>query len=165
MKIIQAGQSGKECRELVIVISDALRARGIENDPWGEHICLPLGKFNVEGPYGTHLCLVYPVLGPPVSFAFRIYYEDVDSDEGDEEQNEEDGDEEDQDEDDDGAMEEELVGLCRQTVQAVSALHRLGVGHGGKSSLSSEQLLIKDKSLNLATRLTASECTSWSAIS
>lgn len=42
VKIIKAaGQSGKDCNELII--SDALKARGIENDPWGEHICLPLG--------------------------------------------------------------------------------------------------------------------------
>jgi serine/threonine-protein kinase SRPK3 len=53
VKIIKGGQSGKECRELIM--SNALKARGIDNDPWGEHICLPLGQFELEGPYGTHL--------------------------------------------------------------------------------------------------------------
>lgn len=56
VKIIKAGQSGEGCRELAI--SDASKARGIENDPLGDHICLPLGQFNVEGPYERHLCLV-----------------------------------------------------------------------------------------------------------
>jgi hypothetical protein len=36
-------------------------------------------------------------------------------------------------------MKEKLLGICRQTVQAVTALHRLGFGHGGKSSLLAAQ--------------------------
>ncbi|KAF5012510.1 hypothetical protein FDECE_1436 [Fusarium decemcellulare] len=35
--------------------------------PGAEHIAVPLDHFTVEGPNGSHKCLVLPVLGPPVS--------------------------------------------------------------------------------------------------
>lgn len=31
------------------------------------YLCLPLDEFEIRGPNGTHLCLVYPVLGPTVA--------------------------------------------------------------------------------------------------
>lgn len=31
------------------------------------YLCLPLDEFEICGPNGTHLCLVYPILGPTVA--------------------------------------------------------------------------------------------------
>lgn len=67
-------------------------------------ICLlPLDCFWIDGPNGTHLCLVYPVLGPPVSCLLRRFkYPDT-----------------------------TLRKIALQVVRGVAALHDLGICHGG----------------------------------
>ncbi|KAK1763008.1 Serine/threonine-protein kinase-like protein [Phialemonium atrogriseum] len=57
VKILVASESERECRELLV---NRLKAEAIEKNPGGEHICLPLDQFDVHGPNGTHICLVYP---------------------------------------------------------------------------------------------------------
>jgi hypothetical protein len=47
VKIIKGGQSGKECRELIM--SNALKARGIDNDPWESISVCHWGNSSLKG--------------------------------------------------------------------------------------------------------------------
>ena len=61
LKILMAECSNEDdCPELGVC---HLKSLGIEED---SHICLPLDTFRIDGPNGSHLCFVYPVLGPRV---------------------------------------------------------------------------------------------------
>lgn len=48
-------------------LPDLMLAQLDQSIPGGEHIATPLDHFSVEGPNGTHQCIVLPVLGPCTS--------------------------------------------------------------------------------------------------
>ncbi|KAJ4262951.1 hypothetical protein NW762_006564 [Fusarium torreyae] len=68
-----------------------------------ELICLLLDHFQVEGPNGTHICLVYPLLGPEVSLGVLSTSQDPDR---------------------------ILRNICHAVVRAVSFLHNHELCHG-----------------------------------
>ncbi|KAG8411412.1 hypothetical protein J3458_015472 [Metarhizium acridum] len=99
VKIFQAGLTETECRELLMF---RLRDKGIDGP--GHYLCLPKEQFNSESPNGTHLCLVYPVVGPTVDQAALIF---------EEEQN----------------ISSILRTISRSIVEALAILHRRGICH------------------------------------
>jgi serine/threonine-protein kinase SRPK3 len=102
VKIIMAHASKAGCRELLV---NKFRELGVEQDPAGKHIYLPLDQFQIDGPNGSHVCLVCPVLGPRVS---RVPYELED------------------------VVNNILRKVALQTVQAMTWLHSHGICHGGE---------------------------------
>jgi len=76
-----------------------------EQEEGREHICFPLGRFNIDGPNGTHFCFIYPVLGPSVSY--EVFQAEKD-------------------------LEQTLRHLCREVAAGMRYLHRKGICHGGK---------------------------------
>lgn len=105
VKIIMAEGSTQDCPELRV---NKLVEIGILADTAAEHFCLPLDQFDIEGPNGTHLAFVYPVLGPRVSRLFNKV------------------------EDDD--LDVTLRNLAAQVTRAMSVLHKHGICHGGRAS-------------------------------
>lgn len=75
-------------------------------DDQEHYLCLPKERFISESPNGTHLCLVFPVLGPTVNQAALIF---------EEEQN--------------GSS--ILRTISRSIVEALAILHRRGICHAG----------------------------------
>lgn len=76
-------------------------------DPLIEMYCLlPIETFEIDGPNGHHQCFVYPVAGQTVKEIFGTA----------------------------GDPHEYLRDLSRQTAEAMAALHRHGICHGGMSS-------------------------------
>jgi serine/threonine protein kinase len=75
-------------------------------DPDIKKYCLlPLDEFIIEGPNGTHQCFAYPVAGPSVGkISIRV-----------------------------PNPTNTLRKIVRQAVEAMAALHRHGVCHGGKA--------------------------------
>lgn len=69
------------------------------------YISLPLDQFNIQGPNGSHLCFVYPVLGPSVALGL-FDSEDPDS---------------------------VLKGICLKVTKALGFLHQNGICHGGEN--------------------------------
>lgn len=69
-----------------------------------EAICLFRDHFRFDGPNGSHLCFVYPVLGPKVSSGLLRPSEDPDK---------------------------TLRDICRAMVRSMDFLHRQGLCHGG----------------------------------
>lgn len=102
LKILLADCSKEEdCPELrVLTLEEA-----INDDSLGKkYICLPLDHFRIEGPNGSHLCFVYPVLGPQVSHILKDFEQpDV-----------------------------SLRRIALQCTQAMAALHEHGICHGGQ---------------------------------
>ena len=86
-----------------------LKLAGLDRSvPGAEHIATPLDHFSVEGPNGTHQCIVLPVLGPCVSPDLWIGMEK-----------------------DPGLV---LRKLAYQAAQAMDFLHKNGMCHGGRVS-------------------------------
>lgn len=81
------------------------------NDRAAEYVCLPLDKFNIDGPNGTHYCFVYHVLGPRASLGLYRGSEDPD---------------------------QVLRSVCLKATEAMSFLHAHKICHGGKFTASSE---------------------------
>ena len=108
IKILISCQSETECRELLMV--RRLQEIGIEKQPGGELICLPIDDFRLRGPNGTHVCIVYPVLGPDIGSVMNIF--------------------------EDGEESDECAGtvrtLGRQVLRGLAALHEQGICHGGQ---------------------------------
>lgn len=73
-----------------------------------EYLALPLDHFSLEGPNGTHQCIVLPVLGPCVSPRLWLRIE--------------------------ANPESVLRRMANQAVKAMRFLHNNGLCHGGKSS-------------------------------
>lgn len=73
--------------------------------PGAEHIAFPLDHFELEGPNGTHHCLVLPVLGPCVSPGLWRGME--------------------------GDAATILRNMALQATQALALLHKSGLCHGG----------------------------------
>lgn len=105
VKVIIAEGSTKDCPELRV---NKLIALGFGRSSLAEHFCLPLDKFEINGPNGLHYVLVYPVLGPRVSKLLNVHnFEDHGK---------------------------TLRKICLQATQAMAALHSHGICHGGTYS-------------------------------
>ncbi|KAM7218326.1 Protein kinase-like domain containing protein [Rhypophila decipiens] len=108
VKILAADLGGPEkCQELEtaneLLIRCGLDAADGSQTLFERHnIALPIGHFTIDGPNGTHLALVYPLLGSSVGEAFELC----------------------------GPHPELLKDLCFQLVQAMDFLHRNGRCHG-----------------------------------
>jgi hypothetical protein len=85
-----------------------------------QFIAIPLDHFAIEGPNGTHQCIVLPVLGPCVSPKLWLRIE--------------------------GDAGPFLRKLAHQSAQAMSFLHKNGICHGGWSST----VHIEDLSLTIS---------------
>lgn len=105
LKVLKACLTRENCRELLAM---RLKDDAIDQDPGGERICLPIDQFEIQGPNGTHICIIYPVLGPRLSLATRI----LSTDEA-------------------GTVEEKLQSISKQTTEGLTALHKRGICHGG----------------------------------
>lgn len=85
-----------------------LKLAGLDRTvPGAELIAIPLDHFSVEGPNGTHQCIILPVLGPCVSPRLWIRIEK-----------------------DPGPV---LRKIAYQAAQAMNFLHKNGMCHGGES--------------------------------
>ena len=104
LKILMAEVSVGDCSELRLMEIKAWRDAETSSSPATEYICLPLDKFDIEGPNGIHYCFVYPVLGPKASLGLYHGSESPDI---------------------------ELRKLCRKVVEAMAFLHEHGICHGG----------------------------------
>lgn len=104
LKVLASDVSTEDCQERR---AGQLR-HGVGNSGGQDvanYLCLPLDEFEIRGPNGTHLCLVYPVLGPTVAQgAFRRSPN----------------------------LSGILRNAGRQTAIAVDILHKQGICHGGK---------------------------------
>lgn len=67
IKIFRASQ-GEDGRESVM--TGKLEGQGLGAM---QHFCLPMNQFTKQSPSGTHICVVYPVLGPPVRIAATVF--------------------------------------------------------------------------------------------
>lgn len=104
LKILMAENSTEDCPELLF--TEQLKGTSVADDTGP--ICAPLRHFTTDGPNGSHLCFVYPVLGPKVSSGLLNSSKDPDK---------------------------TLRDICHETVAAVALLHGLGICHGGQISL------------------------------
>lgn len=113
VKVLVAQKEDREevCRELRI--GRHLQAVCVEKQKQlarDQHFCLPLRDFRLQGPNGTHICIVYPVMGPALASAMEAL-----------------------------ADEEDCVGtirrLLRQVAIKLDILHKNGVCHGGLFNL------------------------------
>lgn len=106
LKILIAEISENDCRELQLLHFESTDKQHGSVKGGSESICLPLDHFKIHGPNGSHLCFVYPVLGPNVSLGLF----DASSDPG-----------------------KDLRDISLQIVRAVQFLLIQGIFHGGKS--------------------------------
>jgi hypothetical protein len=83
--------------------------------PGAELLAVPLDHFSLQGPNGTHQCVVLPVLGPCVSPKLWLRIE--------------------------GEAGPFLRKLAHQAAQAMSFLHKNGICHGGSLTATSTSLL------------------------
>lgn len=104
LKILVAEVSNEDCRELLC--AEKLRSTVVADEPGP--ICAPLRHFGTKGPNCSHLCFVYPVLGPRVSSGLLNSAEDLDR---------------------------TLREVFHETVTALALLHALGICHGGRIPL------------------------------
>lgn len=101
LKIIMGEASTKGYPELRV--NELLSSKFGEVET-AEYFCLALDRFEINGPNGTHLVFVYPVLGPRVS---RLLGVSQSSDPG-----------------------RVLKEICLQVTQGMADLHRRGMCHG-----------------------------------
>lgn len=107
LKILMADASVQECSELRAMQLESWR----DKDRAAEYVCLPLDKFNFDGPNGAHYCFVYPVLGPRASLGLYCDSEDPDR---------------------------VLRSICLKATEAMSFLHAHKICHGGKFTPNSD---------------------------
>lgn len=105
IKIVIASETAKECQESRI---EDLTFSDDEKDIAREFILLPLERFEIKGPNGTHRAFVYPVLGPRVSRLMHVAMMD-----------------------DPGPT---LRKLCFEATQGLALLHAHSICHGGMYS-------------------------------
>lgn len=105
LKIMMAEVSTSDCPELRI---GRLVVAKLGKELSSQHFCLPLDKFEIEGPNGIHYVFVYPVLGPRVSEIPRI-----------------------EDRRKRGVV---LRKICLQAASGMAVLHENGICHGGMLS-------------------------------
>ncbi|KAM7203589.1 Protein kinase-like domain containing protein [Naviculisporaceae sp. PSN 640] len=99
LKIIRADSSGDDCPELLL---NRIASEIAEGDG-SEHLGFPTNHFKFDGPNGSHLCFVYPALGPRVSYGVFRACDDLG---------------------------EILRRVCHGVTAAIASLHRQGVCHG-----------------------------------
>lgn len=101
VKILRASHSTEDCADLrVCSVFSSMDDRSTEISH--SRIALALDHFWIDGPNGTHLCIVMPLLGPNLEHAAERY------------QN----------------AEAPLMRICYQLVQAMKFLHNKGICHG-----------------------------------
>lgn len=100
LKILMADLSTEDCPELV----HGQSLQNCQEKDGSEAICLFRDHFRFDGPNGSHLCFVYPVLGPKVSSGLLYPSDDPDK---------------------------TLRDICRAMVRSMDFLHRQGLCHGG----------------------------------
>lgn len=119
LKILIASE--REDNNYELLLADKLKKEGIEEDPSEYNLCLPLHYFTSQSPNGTHLCLVYPVLGPMARDTACIY-----------------------------AEEENAISILqkvsRQAVGSLATLHDRGICHGGMLNVQSRLCILFIKS-------------------
>ncbi|KAL3426486.1 hypothetical protein PVAG01_03277 [Phlyctema vagabunda] len=108
LKILMAETSNDDYPELQVNQLKAAYNERAARDNGADSICLPLDHFRICGPNGSHVCFVYPVLGPNVSLGVFG---------------------------DSGNLDNDLRSLSLQVVQAVKFLHSQGVCHGENMEL------------------------------
>ncbi|SPO05738.1 uncharacterized protein DNG_08425 [Cephalotrichum gorgonifer] len=99
IKIFRASQ-GEDDRELVMAAK--LKEEGLGAM---QHLCLPTNQFTNQSPSGMHICLVYPMLGPPVHTAASIFHREE-------------------------SKTRNLQTISAHMVKALAALHSRGICHG-----------------------------------
>jgi len=107
LKIIMAEGSTKECPELRVT---TLLARQSDPPSARKYFCLPLERFEIQGPNGLHYVFAYPVLGPRVSRLPKVVQSAHDP-------------------------RPYLSEIGAQVTEAMAALHANGICHGGMSML------------------------------
>lgn len=65
LKILVSDESTESCREQRAIELRQRAESGQEQDAT-KYLCFPVDEFEIRGPNGSHMCLVYPVLGPSV---------------------------------------------------------------------------------------------------
>lgn len=77
--------------------------------PSPQHVMCMLDDFNLEGPNGTHKCLVFELLGPSVPDIIETHFSD-------------------------GRLPGNLAkDIAKQTLTGLDTLHQHNIGHGGRS--------------------------------
>lgn len=99
VKILDAEASTKDCADLRI---GSLFSTSGNTDISHSRVAFALDHFWMDGPNGTHLCFVMPLLGPNLEDAAQRYRHEA----------------------------APLMRICYQMVQAMSFLHSNGVCHG-----------------------------------
>lgn len=107
LKILMADISVEDCSELRVMQLKTWRDAESTSSKGAEYVCLPLDKFDIDGPNGTHYCFVYPVLGPKVSLGLCRGSEDPDL---------------------------VLRSVSLKVVEAIAFIHANGICHGGMVS-------------------------------
>ncbi|KAK0629533.1 kinase-like domain-containing protein [Bombardia bombarda] len=105
VKMLMAEDSKEDCPDLKHC---GLFRDGSLDDSELRHLALPLGHFWIDGPNGRNLCIVLPLLGPPISHAEgnRLWDYKRESDVA------------------------VLEDICFQLAQAMKAMHSKGLCHG-----------------------------------
>ncbi len=70
VKVISAIHSDDKCPDLVAI---SLFAGSTSRELEANHIALPLTSFRIDGPNGSHLCIVLPLFGPSTSICGDVY--------------------------------------------------------------------------------------------
>ncbi|KAK0703859.1 kinase-like domain-containing protein [Lasiosphaeria miniovina] len=105
VKVLMASASIDDSPELRAY---RLLRRGLAKSDAAEHLCLPLGRFDFQGPNGRHFAVVYPVLGPRVVVSRPVSHLVAEK----------------------GKPVREARKLCFQAVKAMASLHSHGICHG-----------------------------------
>lgn len=107
VKVLMAKEIDNPCAELDMakLLGEVLS----KADAAQQRICLPLDQFQLQGPNGTHICIVYPVLGPPVNLYMKIFGEELKG----------------------ADCARGVRRLLRKVVEALSILHKHNICHGG----------------------------------
>lgn len=104
IKILMATYSNDDFRELRGI--ELIKSRMGERNARRFHLCLPLRHFRLRGDTDWSDCLVFPVLGPSVEDKLLLHSED---------------------------QAQIRRAMVMQVVQAMNALHRHRICHGGKA--------------------------------
>lgn len=101
VKVMTGDATDMDLRDLALERLD-------RSEPGAEYIAIPQAHFSLDGPNGTHRCIVLPVLGQCVSPGLWCDMESP------------------------GPV---LRRMCRQATQALGFLHKNGICHGGQICL------------------------------
>jgi serine/threonine protein kinase len=105
LKILMGDASTDDCREPKINEKLGSLHPDLDQEPGARYISSPLNQFQIQGPNGSHICFVYPVLGPRVISPVSHSFENPD---------------------------QSLRATCLKCAQAVDYLHSHDICHGGE---------------------------------